>query len=151
VKSTFEDSTSVPQRGIFRSPQLRAFYLIVRQRPSTGDAENFAAPGNRPRTQPVLRDGRVCPLAKYSPYVCVTETSVILQLRPRTPAIHSARQEEVVMRLWSTVALFALMSETEPALAGEARHYAAHSRESAEALRELAKIHQNLAKEHARK
>jgi hypothetical protein len=72
-------------------------------------------------------------------------------LRPRTPAIHSARQEEVVMRLWSTVALFALMSETEPALAGEARHYAAHSRESAEALRELAKIHQNLAKEHARK
>ena len=38
--------------------------------------------------------------------------------------------------------------KTEPSLAGEARHYAAHSREAAEALRELAKIHQGLAKEH---
>jgi hypothetical protein len=42
-------------------------------------------------------------------------------------------------------------AKTEPALAGEARHYAAHSREAAEALRELAKIHQDLAKEHAKK
>jgi hypothetical protein len=41
--------------------------------------------------------------------------------------------------------------KTEPSLAGEARHYAAHSREAAEALRELAKIHQNLAREHAAK
>jgi hypothetical protein len=40
-------------------------------------------------------------------------------------------------------------AKTEPSLAGEARHYAAHSREAAEALRELAKIHQGLAKEHA--
>jgi len=38
--------------------------------------------------------------------------------------------------------------KTEPRLAGEARHYAAHSREAAEALRSLAKIHQELAKEH---
>lgn len=38
---------------------------------------------------------------------------------------------------------------TEPGLAGESRHYAAHSREAAEALRSLAKIHQGLAKEHA--
>jgi hypothetical protein len=42
-------------------------------------------------------------------------------------------------------------AKSEPALAGEARHYAAHSREAAEALRELAKIHQTLAKEHAAK
>jgi hypothetical protein len=40
-------------------------------------------------------------------------------------------------------------AKSEPSLAGEARHYAAHSREAAEALRELAKIHQTLAKEHA--
>ena len=31
--------------------------------------------------------------------------------------------------------------KTSPALAGEARHYAAHSREAAEALRTLAKLH----------
>src|SRR6185503_5827893 len=42
-------------------------------------------------------------------------------------------------------------AKSEPSLAGEARHYAAHSREAAEALRELAKIHQSLAKEHAAK
>lgn len=42
-------------------------------------------------------------------------------------------------------------AKTEPSLAGEARHYAAHSREAAEALRELAKIHQQLSKEHAAK
>ena len=42
-------------------------------------------------------------------------------------------------------------AKAEPSLAGEARHYAAHSREAAEALRELAKIHQGLAKEHAAK
>jgi hypothetical protein len=36
----------------------------------------------------------------------------------------------------------------EPRLAGEARHYAAHSREAAEALRSLARIHQELAAEH---
>ena len=42
-------------------------------------------------------------------------------------------------------------SKTEPSLAGEARHYAAHSKEAAEALRELAKIHTNLAKEHSAK
>lgn len=41
--------------------------------------------------------------------------------------------------------------KTEPRLAGEARHYAAHSREAAEALRNLAKIHQDLAKEHTTK
>jgi len=39
--------------------------------------------------------------------------------------------------------------KTEPRLAGEAHHYAAHSQEAAEALRNLAKIHQDLAKEHA--
>ena len=42
-------------------------------------------------------------------------------------------------------------AKSEPSLAGEARHYAAHSREAAEALRELAKIHQTLAKEHVAK
>jgi hypothetical protein len=42
-------------------------------------------------------------------------------------------------------------AKTEPSLTGEARHYAAHSREAAEALRELAKIHQGLAKQHAAK
>jgi hypothetical protein len=31
-------------------------------------------------------------------------------------------------------------------LAGEARHYAAHSKEAAEALRNLAKIHDSMAK-----
>ena len=41
--------------------------------------------------------------------------------------------------------------KTEPKLSGEARHYAAHSREGAEALRELARIHQDLAKEHTAK
>jgi hypothetical protein len=35
-----------------------------------------------------------------------------------------------------------------PQLAGEARHYAAHSREAAEAMRSLAKIHQELAAKH---
>lgn len=38
--------------------------------------------------------------------------------------------------------------KTEPRLAGEARHYAAHSREAAEAMRSLARIHQELATEH---
>lgn len=42
-------------------------------------------------------------------------------------------------------------AKSEPSLAGETRHYAAHSREAAEALRELAKIHLNLAKEHTAK
>ena len=41
--------------------------------------------------------------------------------------------------------------KTEPSLAGEARHYAAHSREAAEALRALAKLHQGLGMEHAKK
>jgi len=41
--------------------------------------------------------------------------------------------------------------KTEPSLSGEACHYAAHSREAAEALRALAKLHQALAKEHAAK
>ena len=36
----------------------------------------------------------------------------------------------------------------EPRLAGESRHYAAHSREAAEAMRHLAKIHKELATEH---
>ena len=36
----------------------------------------------------------------------------------------------------------------EPRLAGEVRHYAAHSREAAEAMRSLAKIHRELAVEH---
>jgi hypothetical protein len=39
----------------------------------------------------------------------------------------------------------------EPNLAKETEHYATHSREAAEALRNLAKIHQDLAKEHAKK
>ena len=37
---------------------------------------------------------------------------------------------------------------SEVALDSELRHYAAHSREAAEALRNLAKIHEGLAKEH---
>ena len=36
----------------------------------------------------------------------------------------------------------------EPRLAGEVRHYAGHSREAAEAMRNLAKIHRELAAEH---
>jgi hypothetical protein len=36
----------------------------------------------------------------------------------------------------------------ETRLAGEARHYAAHSREAAEAMRNMANIHAELAKEH---
>src|SRR5579862_5776652 len=39
---------------------------------------------------------------------------------------------------------------TEAGLDGELRHYAAHSKEAAEALRTLAKIHRQLAQEHAR-
>ena len=41
--------------------------------------------------------------------------------------------------------------KTEPRLADETRHYSAHSQEAAEALRSLAKIHQDLTKEHAAK
>jgi len=36
----------------------------------------------------------------------------------------------------------------ETGLVAEARHYAAHSREAAEAMRNMAKIHTTLAKEH---
>ncbi|HEY6341909.1 MAG TPA: hypothetical protein VIY49_10490 [Bryobacteraceae bacterium] len=36
----------------------------------------------------------------------------------------------------------------EAGLAGESRHYAAHSHEAAEAMRSLAKIHESLAKGH---
>lgn len=43
-------------------------------------------------------------------------------------------------------ALAAQYEKTEPALAGEAKHYAAHSREAAEALRSLAKLHENMTK-----
>jgi len=39
----------------------------------------------------------------------------------------------------------------ETGLAGEERHYAAHSREAAEAMRNMAKIHGQLAKEHQHK
>jgi len=39
----------------------------------------------------------------------------------------------------------------ETGLAGESRHYAAHSREAAEAMRSIAKIHEQLAKEHQHK
>ena len=38
--------------------------------------------------------------------------------------------------------------KTHPQLAGEARHYAAHSREAAEAMRCLSGIHEQLAKHH---
>jgi hypothetical protein len=47
--------------------------------------------------------------------------------------------------------LATLYLKSEPKLVGETRHYAAHSREAAEALRSLAKLHQELAKEHAAK
>ena len=47
--------------------------------------------------------------------------------------------------------LAAPYEKSEPRLAGEARHYAAHSREAAEAMRSLAKIHQELAKEHGQR
>lgn len=47
--------------------------------------------------------------------------------------------------------LAALYEKTEPKLAGETKHYAAHSREAAEALRALAKLHTELAKEHVAK
>jgi hypothetical protein len=45
--------------------------------------------------------------------------------------------------------LAALYEKTEPKLVKEAHHYATHSREAAEALRNLAKLHQELGKEHA--
>lgn len=44
--------------------------------------------------------------------------------------------------------LGAFYEKKEPRLAGEARHYAAHSREAAEAMRSLARIHKELAAEH---
>lgn len=44
--------------------------------------------------------------------------------------------------------LAAPYEKTHPQLAGESRHYAAHSREAAEALRNLAKVHTELAKQH---
>jgi len=44
--------------------------------------------------------------------------------------------------------LAAPYEKIHPQLAGEARHYAAHSREAAEAMRNMAKIHQELAKQH---
>jgi hypothetical protein len=47
--------------------------------------------------------------------------------------------------------LAAKYDKDEPALAGEARHYAAHSKEAAEALRNLARIHRDLAAKHSRK
>lgn len=47
--------------------------------------------------------------------------------------------------------LAAKYETSEPRLAGESRHYAAHSREAAEAMRSLAKIHQQLAEEHHKK
>lgn len=42
--------------------------------------------------------------------------------------------------------LGAQYEKTAPQLSGEARHYAAHSTEAAEALRSLAKIHEGMAK-----
>lgn len=42
--------------------------------------------------------------------------------------------------------LGAVYDKSSPQLAGEARHYAAHSSEAAEALRNLARIHQAMAK-----
>ena len=47
--------------------------------------------------------------------------------------------------------LAALYEKSEPKLVKEAHHYATHSREAAEALRNLAKLHQELGKEHAGK
>lgn len=44
--------------------------------------------------------------------------------------------------------LAAQYEKTHPQLAGEARHYAAHSLEAAEAMRNLAKIHTELAAKH---
>jgi hypothetical protein len=42
--------------------------------------------------------------------------------------------------------LAAQYEKASPGLAGEARHYAAHSREAAEALRSMATQHQHLGK-----
>jgi hypothetical protein len=47
--------------------------------------------------------------------------------------------------------LAALYAKSEPRLSAEAKHYATHSKEAAEALRNLAKIHTDLAKEHGAK
>jgi hypothetical protein len=47
--------------------------------------------------------------------------------------------------------LAAQYEKSEPKLAKEAKHYAEHSREAAEALRNLAAIHKDLAAEHAKK
>ncbi len=60
-------------------------------------------------------------------------------------AAHAAEHEEDA-KIHEELA--APYEKTHPQLAGEARHYAAHSREAAEALRSLARIHQELAKHH---
>jgi hypothetical protein len=57
-----------------------------------------------------------------------------------------AAEDEADARVHET--LGAEYETREPLLAGEAKHYAAHSKEAAEALRALAKLHQQLAKEH---
>ena len=47
--------------------------------------------------------------------------------------------------------LASIYAKNDPELAKEATHYAGHSREAAEAMRNLAKIHDQLAKEHPKK
>jgi hypothetical protein len=60
-----------------------------------------------------------------------------------------ATEHEADAKVHETLA--ADYDKNEPILAGESRHYAAHSREAAEALRALAKLHLQLAKEHGAK
>ena len=67
----------------------------------------------------------------------------------RLAAHYTAHAQEHEADAKEHEALGALYEKSEPSLAGETRHYAAHSREAAEALRALAKIHQQLAKNHA--
>jgi hypothetical protein len=69
----------------------------------------------------------------------------------RLAAHYNAHAQEHEVDAKEHEALGALYDKSEPSLAGEIRHYAAHSREAAEALRAIAKIHQGLAKDHSAK
>ena len=66
----------------------------------------------------------------------------------RLAAHYNAHAQEHEADAKEHEALGALYDKAEPSLAGETRHYAAHSREAAEALRAIAKIHQGLARTH---
>ena len=61
---------------------------------------------------------------------------------------HAAEHESDAKLLEELSAHLSGHHKAETGLAAEERHYAAHSREAAEAMRNMAKIHGQLAKEH---